>query len=307
MKETREHEEYSQHKWRDVAWKKALCDGAGSAIEYFLPDLAADMDLSREVTAITGLELHSSSTDSDRWMRVSDVFLSVPLQNEESGNVALFVEQQHEEEEDFALRVFETYCRLKEKTRKKTTGLVIYTGSARPVNNYFDSCYGFEVSVKYNVFHLPGRSLEELRKDKRPFARVVLAGRLSLDVGDDVKQREKYAWELLKTTTEADYDKRSRRVILVFSRGIFRLEDPKVSRELKEAYEMQTISLDEYVKRIALEEAEEKGIEKGMEKGMKKGIERGKLEVARTMLAEGLSPEIVVKCTGLGKSEILSL
>jgi hypothetical protein len=297
MKETSECEKYSQHKWRDVAWKKALGDGAGSAIEYFLPDLAADMDSSREVTAITGLELHSSSTDSDKRMRVSDVFLSVPLRDEENGNVALFVEQQHEEEEeeDFALRVFETYCRLREKTRKKTTGLVIYTGSVKPVNSYFDSCYGFEVSVKYNAFHLPGKSVEELRKDKRPFARVVLAGRLSLDAGDDVKRREECAWELLQTTMEADYDKRSRRVILVFSRGIFRLEDPKVSRELKEAYEMQTIPLDEYVKRIVLEEAEEKG------------MERGKLEVARTMLAEGLSPEIVVKCTGLGKSEILSL
>jgi hypothetical protein len=38
-----------------------------------------------------------------------------------------------------------------------------------------------------------------------------------------------------------------------------------------------------------------------------KGIEKGKLEVTRTMLVKGLSPEIVVKCTGLGKSEILSL
>jgi hypothetical protein len=67
------------HKWRDVAWKKAIIDGAQDAIAYFMPDLASDMDTSREVIGITGMELPEKDSDSDKGMRVSDIFLNVPV------------------------------------------------------------------------------------------------------------------------------------------------------------------------------------------------------------------------------------
>ena len=44
------------HKWRDMAWKEVLCDGAQSAIEYLMPDLAADMDPAREMAGIPGMD-----------------------------------------------------------------------------------------------------------------------------------------------------------------------------------------------------------------------------------------------------------
>jgi hypothetical protein len=65
---------WSPHKWRDVAWKRAIADGAKDAIAYFMPDLASDMDTSREITGLTGMELPVKDSDSDKNMRVSDVF-----------------------------------------------------------------------------------------------------------------------------------------------------------------------------------------------------------------------------------------
>jgi predicted transposase/invertase (TIGR01784 family) len=35
--------------------------------------------------------------------------------------------------------------------------------------------------------------------------------------------------------------------------------------------------------------------QRGMEKGMEKGIKKGKLEVARNLLANGVSPDIIAK------------
>jgi hypothetical protein len=67
------------HKWRDVAWKKAIIDGAWDAIAYFMPDLASDMDTSKEVIGITGMELPVKDSDSDKDMRISDIFLHVPV------------------------------------------------------------------------------------------------------------------------------------------------------------------------------------------------------------------------------------
>jgi predicted transposase YdaD len=278
-------------KWRDLAWKKALSDGARDAIAYFMPDLAADMDASGDVTAISGMELPVIGSDTEKGMRLLDVFLNVPLRNGDRGNVALLVEQQHRNDESFALRMLEMYVRLREKSRLRATALAIFTGDAKNVDTYADSCYGVELSFRYNTFHLPGKTLDELKRDKRPFARVVLAGRMSLEAGDDVKSREKYAWEILNMTGDRDYDKEQMKVILNFSRGIFRLNEPEISEKLKEAYKMKTIPLEDYVREIVREE----------------GREEGKLEVARSMLADELPVEMIRKYTGLEKDDILSL
>jgi hypothetical protein len=106
------------HKWRDVAWKKAIIDGARDAIAYFMPDLASDMDASREVIGITGMELPVKDSDSDKDMRISDIFLNVPVKGGEDWSVACLAEQQDAEEKGergakgFAARMFDSLVRL---------------------------------------------------------------------------------------------------------------------------------------------------------------------------------------------------
>jgi predicted transposase YdaD len=294
-----------------MAWKEALRNGAQSAIEYFMPDLAADMDSTRALTGIPGMELYPEGANSDKGMRVSDVFFDVPMRDGENGNVALFTEQQDEEDKEFALRVFETYIRMRKRQRARTTGFVIYTGDSPNVDTYSESCYGFEVSVKFRTFHLSSMNVDELRADKRPFGRVVLAARLSLDAGDNVELREKYAAEILNTTDEQGYNRDKRLFILEFSRRIFRLNDPLISKKLKEVYEMQTVPLREYALQITREldkeEGREEGKAEGREEGKAKGREEKAFEVARSMLADGFSAETVRKHTGLDEKEILAV
>ena len=60
-----------------------------------------------------------------------------------------------------------------------------------------------------------------------------------------------------------------------------------------------------------LAEGMEKGLAEGMEKGLAEGMERGmtqrSLEIARTMLANGMDTATVMKITGLSAEEILLL
>ena len=56
--------------------------------------------------------------------------------------------------------------------------------------------------------------------------------------------------------------------------------------------------------REGMEKGIEKGMEKGMEKGLQKGTQKGKLETALKMLRNGISMEIVLKCTNLPPSAI---
>jgi hypothetical protein len=282
------------HKWRDVAWKRAIVDGASEALEYFMPDLAFDRDTSREIVGITGAELSISGSATDKGMLVSDVFLNVPVTGGEDWSVVCLAEQQHENDKEFAGRMFDSWVRLRaQRPVGRTTGFAIYTGSSGNVDSYTESCYGLEATLKFRTFHVPSYNVEELREDKRPFALVMYAGRLSLESGNDVKTREKYAWELLNVTCEREYDKRQRKFILEFTDRIFWLDGPGMSQKLKEAYKMQTITLEEYSKQLAKEE------------GIIEGMEKGKVEVARKMLARRMSVSEIVDITGLNEQDIL--
>jgi len=260
-----------------------------------MPDLAADMDTIREIEAIPGREIFSEASDSNKDMRKPDVYFTIPMLDGEIGNVALFAEQQHEPDATLPLRVFETYIRLREKKRLKTTCFVIYTGSAPNINTFSESCYGCEVSMKYRTYFLPEKDADELRADRRPFAPVMLAGRLSLEAGDNIKLREKYATEILKVTNELDYDYEQKPFILDFAKSIFRLNDPEISDSLRKEYNMQTVSLEEYRKEVYRETER------------LDAIEEGKIEVARSLLADGMTPELVAKHTRLPINEVQAL
>ncbi|MDR1471420.1 MAG: hypothetical protein LBS75_02765 [Synergistaceae bacterium] len=288
------------HKWRDVAWKKAIIDGARDAIAYFMPDLAADMDTSREVIGITGMELPVKDSDSDKDMRVSDVFLNVPVKGGEDWSVACLAEQQDAHDDLFAARVFDSVLRLRaSRPAGRVTGFVIYTGDSKDVNLYTETCYGLELSLKFRSFHIPSYAAKELRCDNRPFARVMYAGRMSYESGDDIALREKYARELLNMADEISYDNSQRKYILEFAERIFRLKDPQMSDELREAYDMKTVPLRELSNALSKEE--------GILIGKAEGKAEGKFEVARSMLADGLPAATIRKYTGLDESSILSL
>jgi predicted transposase/invertase (TIGR01784 family) len=51
----------------------------------------------------------------------------------------------------------------------------------------------------------------------------------------------------------------------------------------------------------------EKGIAEGIEKGIAEGIEKGKLEVARNLLAGGISAEVVAKSAHLSLKQVRKL
>ncbi|MBN9412638.1 MAG: hypothetical protein J0H12_01755 [Candidatus Paracaedimonas acanthamoebae] len=45
----------------------------------------------------------------------------------------------------------------------------------------------------------------------------------------------------------------------------------------------------------------------GLEKGLQQGLEKGRLEVARSMLLEGINKQTVVKVTGLSEEDLSQL
>ena len=56
--------------------------------------------------------------------------------------------------------------------------------------------------------------------------------------------------------------------------------------------------------REAKEEGKEEGIEEGIEIGKEKGKKENSLEIAKKMLVDGLSPEVIARYTSLSIEEI---
>jgi predicted transposase YdaD len=229
-------------------------------------------------------------------MREPDVFFNIPMLDRKNENVALFAEQQHEQDDDLPKKIFDVYVRVREKWRQPTTCIAIYTsGESSNVNTYVETCFGCEVSIKFRTYYLPEKTANELRADDHPFARVMLAARLALDAGDNIKLREQYAEEIAGTTAENE----NKMFILDFAQRILQLNDDKISEHVKEVYRLQTIPLEEYRKRIRLQGAREEGREEGIEEGLDKA--------ARLMLARGTSAQEVAETLGLPAERLQQL
>ena len=57
----------------------------------------------------------------------------------------------------------------------------------------------------------------------------------------------------------------------------------------------------------AQEEAEKRGLEKGLEKGLARGHAEAQVEIARKMLAAGMTVEQTAQFTGLAADEVKEL
>lgn len=66
-------------------------------------------------------------------------------------------------------------------------------------------------------------------------------------------------------------------------------------------YSLKTTVDDQHKDKLMTiaQQLEQKGIEKGIQLGEQRGIEKGKLDIARTMLENGLDHNTITKLTGL--------
>jgi hypothetical protein len=276
--------------WIDMAWKRVLYDGIDDAIEFFLPGLAKDRDMSREVEILRD-EFPAIGADADKGMRVADLCLSVPLKGGISRKVCLFIESQHEDDKNFALRMFQTFYRMSDSFNENVTALAIFTGRAKDRNEYLYHCYGVVLSFKYNTYHVLSQDIETLRRDERMFAPVVLAARMMIAAKGKPAPRQKYALELLKILRERGNDNKRIRFIMNFVGSVLQVRRDDIDPNVKGGFEMPWVPISQVQRELAIEDIKEEG----------------KMEVARSMLLGGVPLETIKKYTGLDENDILAL
>ena len=132
-----------------------------------------------------------------------------------------------------------------------------------------------------------------------------------LDADGTPQKRSAFSLEFLELWKERTYDKKKAESLQRFIGQILQIQNNDIDIDVKKEWDMQSIPLDEAVKKIHIRVATEQGMERGMKKGREEGMEIGMreiaLQVARSMLVDGFSPELIQKYTGLDKKIILAL
>jgi hypothetical protein len=296
--------------WIDRRWKDVLKENLDDAISFFMPGLAKLRDYSLKPGAADP-EHTTIGGGSNKGKRISDLCVSLPLKNGGESRAIFLVEQQHEKDDTLPLRIFQSYYRASDEYAVPVTSLAIYTGKTEPIDTYAREWQGTSVNFKYNVYSVDSTDGGDLKRDARDFALPVLTAKRMLEAGGKASEREEYSLELLELIKARKFNDEKAWSFQKFAYHLLQIDKGDIDPKIREVWKMQFRPIDEVVRDIHIRDAEEyglkKGREEGMEKGMEEGREKGRLEVARLMLAEGLSTEAIKRCTGLDESSILSL
>jgi predicted transposase/invertase (TIGR01784 family) len=84
-------------------------------------------------------------------------------------------------------------------------------------------------------------------------------------------------------------------------------ERTRLLYESQQKMEWDNLARERAARSEGLSEGRKEGLSEGLNKGRKEGLSEGRKEIARNLLAEGLSVEIIQKTTGLGAETIQSL
>jgi hypothetical protein len=194
--------------------------------------------------------------------------------------------------------------------QKEPVALAIIT-DRRPANEptyYSRSGFGMETVYRYNNLVLMELDDDELISSDNPIDLVFYAAKCSLRSKGKEFQKYSYLRETVGLLGERGWSRDDKRDLLLFIERILYLKDEKLGMEYSE-YRQQLKKEGKIVfipigEQKAAREIEQRGIAMGMEKGRAKGIEEGKEEVARNLLANGISTDVIVRSTGLPLEQI---
>ncbi|GHS86978.1 hypothetical protein AGMMS49957_06030 [Synergistales bacterium] len=172
----------------------------------------------------------------------------------------------------------------------------------RPVNEaeyYSHSHYGTVVSYSYNNLVLSDLDDRELMSSDNPIDLALYAAKCASCSKEEL-QKYNYLHKLLELLGERDWSRDDKRDLLLFIERILHLKD----EQLKTQYVEYRQQLNKEGKIVYIRMGEEKEAAEIERRGMEKGIKEGKLEMARNLLANGFTPDVIAKSAGLPLDQI---
>ncbi len=262
----------------DSPWKEALEHYLPHCLALFLPQAHAEIDWTRGY-AFLDKELQQVAPQSALGRRLADKLVQVWRRNGDEAWVLIHIEVQHQEEADFARRMFGYYYRLLDRYNRPVASVAILGDERagwRPAT-FQTALWDCAVHFHFPVIKLLDYRARwaELEASHNPFATVVMAHLRAQETLGNAAARGRAKLMLTRRLYELGYGREEIAGLFRFIDWLLRLPDAQEAefwqalRQYEEARRMPYITS---VEQIGMQKGLEQGLEQGREQGLRQGL-----------------------------------
>jgi len=218
----------------DGYWKRLILAFFDKFVDFFLPDLLPEIDLSRPPIFLEQELLTIMPKKTAKGRMSVDKLLKFRTKNGEDKHIFVHIEVQSFREVGFTGRVFKYFYRIYDREGKLITTIAIYTHDdvPEPYDRFEYNYQGTELIYKFNTYLVRDADEDELLKSDNIFALVVLACKYANRTKNDMELRRKFKLKLFRLTIERGYSRKEIEELISFIDFAVHLP-PKINTKLK--------------------------------------------------------------------------
>ncbi len=194
----------------DSNWKFLIEKYYFQFIAFFIPDLYADIDVTRAPVFLDN-ELQTIWRSMKTGLKMTDKLVKVWLKNGEERWVLVHIEVQARFETLFSKRMFTISYRILDKHKVEPVALAVFVDTLIPkqFDTYENKIYGTETRYKYNAYKIIEQIESELlKREGNLFALVVLANLRTIQTKKAGGEFDRFEFKkhLYNLLTERNFD-----------------------------------------------------------------------------------------------------
>ncbi len=295
----------------DILWKGTIEDFFPDFLRFTFKDADNIFDFTKGFTFLDK-ELTELFPEQDvKHPKFIDKLVRVYTKGGKAKWLLIHIEVQGYHQSKFTQRMFTYYSRLIEKYKIPVTCVVIYLGKRNKSNASFyeTECFGTKLRLDFNTYYVGEQNEEELKKNRNPFAIIVLTALIALKHKKNIEQLFNSKMTLARNLLEAGFDKQKTRKLFNFIKLYIHFEENELNFKFDDSIKLltnknsQTMGILEQVRELLKEQIRDEGIREGKREGESKT----KISIARKMKKLGVSASIIAKSTDLSISKIRTL
>lgn len=262
----------------DSPWKETLERYFPAFMEFFFPQIYADIDWERGYTFLDK-ELEKIVRDAELGKRFVDKLVQVWRGNGEEGYLLAHIEVQGYHDPDFAKRMYVYNYRIFDRHERKVASLAVLADNGkdwRPTE-YSYELWGSRAGLRFPVVKLLDyqERWQGLETSRNPFAAVVMAHLKAMETAKDQQSRFQWKLKLVRQLYGQGHEQQDILELFRFIDWVMILPEKleeQFWQELNRFEERQQMQYITSVERI------------GIKKGMQLGRQEGRMEEGRAML-----------------------
>jgi predicted transposase/invertase (TIGR01784 family) len=291
----------------DGFWKDLIERFFYPLLKRALPELYEEADKSvaprfldkefRDILNTSDPKIHTSP-------HFADYVAEVPLENGSAEWVITHIESQRRGGGNLAERMSIYRSLIFVHYQREPAALAIIADK-RPTNEpkfYSHSRYGTRSVYEYNMLELLELDDDELLASDNPIDIVLYAAKFAMKTKEE-SRKFNFLRKAVSLLNDRGWSMEEKRDLLLFLERIVNMRDETLITQYREILEQESregkAMYIPLIMRDSAAEIEQRGIEKGREEG--------RLEVARKLLARGISPDIIVESAGVSLDQVRGL